>query len=125
MSRIAGTKVAKPNENKDFSDFRKMLLAQKRQLSARINAPLGQVIVEYEPDDEGAAAIDNYTKDMAAATIERERRALNEIESALSRLQAGDYGVCNLCGVSIPKVRLEALPSASQCVNCADRSAAA
>lgn len=125
MSRIAGDKATKPQQDRNFSDFRKTLLAQKQKLAARISERLGQVTVDREPDDEGAVAIDNYTKDLAAATIERERRTLNEIEIALARLQAGDYGVCNLCGITIPKIRLEALPSATLCVNCAERSAAA
>jgi DnaK suppressor protein len=125
MSRIAGDKSTKPQQNRNFSDFRKTLLTQRQQLAARINQRLGQVTVEREPDDEGAVAIDNYTKDLAAATIERERRTLNEIEIALSRLEAGEYGICNLCGISIPKIRLEALPSATLCVSCAERSAAA
>ena len=85
---------------------------------------MGQVIVEREPDDEGAIAIDNYTKDLTAVTIERERRTLNEINAALARLETGDYGVCGFCGTSIPKVRLEALPWARLCVNCAERNAA-
>jgi len=125
MSRIAEGRSTKPQQNRNFSDFRKALLAQKQRLAARIGERLGEVTAEREPDDEGAIAIDNYTKDLAAATIERERRTLNEIEIALARLEAGDYGVCNLCGISIPKIRLEALPSATLCVNCAERSAAA
>jgi DnaK suppressor protein len=125
MSRIAGDGSTKPQQTRNFSELRKTLLAQRQQLSARINERLVQVIVDREPDDEGAAAIENYTKDLTAATIERERRTLNEIEVALARLQAGDYGVCNLCGISIPKIRLEALPSATLCVKCAEHSAAA
>jgi DnaK suppressor protein len=85
---------------------------------------MGEVLVDREPDDEGAIAIDNYTKDLTAVTIERERRTLNEINAALARLEAGDYGVCGFCGTSIPKVRLEALPWARLCVNCAERNAA-
>ncbi len=41
-----------------------------------------------------------------------------EIEAALSRVEAGTYGVCEACGSEIPPARLEALPEATLCVGC-------
>jgi DnaK suppressor protein len=57
-----------------------------------------------------------------AATLERERRTLKEIESALIRKENGEYGTCDSCGASIPKVRLEALPWARLCIRCAEQA---
>jgi DnaK suppressor protein len=45
-----------------------------------------------------------------------ERRA--EIEEALERLDAGQYGVCEECGDDIGVARLMANPTATLCVHC-------
>jgi DnaK suppressor protein len=44
---------------------------------------------------------------------------LNEIERALARLDAGEYGSCEDCGGAIPVERLEAIPHTTTCVACA------
>lgn len=124
MAQLVADKAAKVNQDRNHSQFRKTLAAQRLHLATKIKERLGEVIADREPDDEGALAIENYTKDLTAATIERERRTLREIDAALARLQAGEYGVCGSCGTSIPKIRLEALPWARLCVNCAERHAA-
>jgi RNA polymerase-binding transcription factor DksA len=41
------------------------------------------------------------------------------VEAALERIEAGNYGNCELCGREIPKQRLDALPQAATCVECA------
>jgi RNA polymerase-binding transcription factor DksA len=42
--------------------------------------------------------------------------------AALRRIDAGNYGVCEICGVDIAQERLDALPDARTCVQCSDRS---
>lgn len=125
MARNATAQAAKSHGDRNFSTFTSALLAQKQKLAARITGRLGDVAIDREPEDEGGIAVRHYTNDLAAATLDRERRTLREIEGALARLEAGGYGVCNLCGSSIPNARLEALPWAWLCVHCAERSAAA
>ena len=46
---------------------------------------------------------------------------LRKVEHALSRIDSGDYGICESCGSSIPLARLEALPYATLCVDCASK----
>src|SRR3990172_8364212 len=43
---------------------------------------------------------------------------LLEVESALDRLDSGEYGACANCGTSISPKRLQALPWAGYCVDC-------
>jgi DnaK suppressor protein len=109
------------NRNKKYDAVEKMLLAQKAELSSRINGRMGEVYIDREPDDEAALATDSVTKDMAAATLERERRTLQEIEGALKRIKTGEYGVCASCEQPIPDARLKALPWARVCVSCAEK----
>ncbi|HEV3135531.1 MAG TPA: TraR/DksA C4-type zinc finger protein [Acidimicrobiia bacterium] len=46
---------------------------------------------------------------------------LREIEDALSKFDAGTYGRCESCGNQIAEARLEAMPAAPLCINCASR----
>jgi len=54
----------------------------------------------------------------------RGRQAIEAIDAALARIDAGSYGECAVCGEAIPAARLEAQPTAVTCVDCAsDRPA--
>ena len=48
---------------------------------------------------------------------------LLEVESALDRLDSGEYGTCANCGTSISSKRLQVVPWAGYCVDCQDRVA--
>ena len=123
MARIAADNGK--HQDRKYDQFGKTLREQRQKLASRIRMRLGDVITERMPDDEGAVAIESYSKDLTAAQLERERQTLRQIDAALARLEAGNYGVCGVCSTSIPKARLEALPWAHLCVHCAERSAAA
>ena len=45
---------------------------------------------------------------------------LQEVESALDRLNSGEYGGCANCATSISPKRLQAVPWATYCVDCQD-----
>ena len=51
-------------------------------------------------------------------TRDRERRLIKKIEEALKNIESGDYGFCESCGVEIGVRRLEARPTADQCIDC-------
>lgn len=51
------------------------------------------------------------------------RRALEEIDMALRRLDDGTYWICADCGEPIPIMRLEIVPYVRFCVSCERRRA--
>jgi len=51
-------------------------------------------------------------------TRDRERKLIKKIDEALSNIESGDYGYCETCGVEIGLRRLEARPTATQCIDC-------
>jgi DnaK suppressor protein len=51
-------------------------------------------------------------------TRDRERKLIKKINQTLDRLEQGDFGYCDTCGVEIGLRRLEARPTANQCVDC-------
>jgi DnaK suppressor protein len=57
---------------------------------------------------------------MSKATGEQRRRLLGEIEQALQRIEDGSYGECFECGEPIAPRRLEANPTATLCIGCAE-----
>lgn len=50
----------------------------------------------------------------------RERAEIAEIDAALRRLLAGEYGRCEVCGEAIPEARLAVHPTARRCLPCAE-----
>ena len=53
---------------------------------------------------------DNFDRDFALSLLSSDQDAVYEIEEALKRIQRNTYGVCELTGKTIPKVRLDAIP---------------
>ena len=51
-------------------------------------------------------------------TRDRERKLINKIDKTLEAIENDDYGFCETCGVEICLRRLEARPTATQCVDC-------
>jgi DnaK suppressor protein len=50
---------------------------------------------------------------------DRGKEEIGEIELALTKMSSDRYGICELCGKSIPIKRLKVLPATRLCRNCA------
>lgn len=51
-------------------------------------------------------------------TRDRERKLIKKIDKTLEAIETDDYGFCETCGIEIGLRRLEARPTATQCVDC-------
>ncbi len=51
-------------------------------------------------------------------TRDRERKLIKKIEKTLRLIEEDDFGFCDSCGIEIGVRRLEARPTADQCVDC-------
>jgi len=49
---------------------------------------------------------------------DRERKLIKKIDETISRIDQGEYGYCESCGVEIGLKRLEARPTATLCIDC-------
>lgn len=106
-----------------MSELRDALEEQRDNLRSEILAQGG------DPDSEDAAFdVEPGFADSAHSTAERARllsvmkalRAnLRWVDRALTKMDRGTYGVCERCGTPIPLERLEALPWAILCIDCA------
>jgi DnaK suppressor protein len=64
------------------------------------------------------AALDAAQDEISSKLAEVESRELANIEVALERMRNGSYGLCDICGGKIPLARLNALPYATNCIEC-------
>lgn len=75
---------------------------------------------ERNPDPDSADAASMKFEYMKEMSLERNSSdLLHKVEHALKRVESGDYGICEVCGEAIPVARLEVLPYATMCVDCA------
>lgn len=70
-----------------------------------------------EHDPEGATVA--FERAQTASLLAEARRDLDELVEAERRLDAGTYGMCEKCGRPISPERLEVLPAARRCIDCA------
>ena len=68
---------------------------------------------EHDPEGQTIA----YERSQLSAVTSQTRDHLREVESALERVAAGSYGVCEVCHRPIDPARLDARPIAKTCVH--------
>ncbi|MFF2011316.1 TraR/DksA family transcriptional regulator [Streptomyces sp. NPDC058195] len=67
-------------------------------------------------DDEADTGTKNITREHEMSLAANAREMLDQTERALARLDAGTYGLCEVCGKPIGKARMQAFPRATLCV---------
>lgn len=99
--------------------FTKILQLWEQQLLADREATLNHMQDEglNFPDILDRAALEEEHK-LEWQAREREHHLIRKINSALTAIQQGDYGYCENCGTEIGIRRLEARPTATQCIDC-------
>jgi len=105
----------------DLKKFKEMLLERRKKLVgdvAQLETEAQRSADDVSVDHMADHGSDSYELDQTIGLIERESKALREIDAALKRMADGDYGTCDDCEKKIPKVRLRAMPSARLCLDC-------
>ncbi len=100
--------------------LRRQLTSERERLHHDLD---GLNIDELSTDEE--IGIGNHMADDATEVFNQEanlslrrnqQHALNEVESALGRMERGTYGMCERCGREIDFARLKANPAARFCM---------
>jgi RNA polymerase-binding protein DksA len=71
-----------------------------------------------DPKDFADLASDDIDRKMIEAIGSADLKRLKAIDSAITRIKQGKYGLCVRCGKKIPQERLEAMPYALMCIEC-------
>jgi RNA polymerase-binding protein DksA len=82
------------------------------------NADFKEIVEAMDPKDLADIASDDIDRKMIEALGSQDLKRLKLIDSALTRIQQGKYGLCVKCGKRIPQERLEAIPYALMCIEC-------
>lgn len=77
------------------------------------------LVKTVESGDEADVASDAIDRTLLTALGAQDARRLQAIDNALDRIHQGKYGRCLKCGKEIPTERLEVLPWAPMCIQCA------
>lgn len=73
------------------------------------------------PNDMAELGTGSFDQELALRVLGSEQDTLDQIETAIERIEDGSYGRCMACGEKIPETRLHAIPYAADCVRCASQ----
>lgn len=104
---------------KQLEHFRTMLETLKQELVEDIERTVhtmqDEATVFADPNDRASQETDMA---LELRNRDRERKLIKKIDETLNRINSGDYGYCDNCGVEIGLKRLEARPTATLCIDC-------
>ena len=105
-------------ESEDIMAARAALVAERTRLLGLLAEPIeGPGQMTY--GSQAAAATHVFEQQRDLALRDRARIQLEQVESALTRLDSGRFGSCTNCGKPIAPERLEAIPWTPFCIDCA------
>ncbi len=99
--------------------FTKILEAWKTELMSEVDRTVDHMKDEAAnfPDPADRATQEEEFS-LELRTRDRERKLIKKIDDTLALMSAGEYGYCETCGVEIGLRRMEARPTATQCIDC-------
>lgn len=105
-----------------LAHFREILESMKRELSSDIERTVHAIQDEQttfaDPNDRASQETD---LSLELRSRDREHKLIKKIDEAIGRIESGEYGYCESCGVEIGLSRLEARPTATLCIECKTR----
>jgi DnaK suppressor protein len=108
--------------DQQLEHFKQILQQWKNNLIAEVEQTVNHLQDELtnlaDPNDR-ASQEEEFTVELR--TRDRERKLIKKIDYALAAIDNGDYGYCVSCGAEIGLARLEARPTAAQCIDCKTR----
>jgi DnaK suppressor protein len=105
-----------------LEDFRAILESRRAELSQDVEVRIRDVrsegIGDRDVRDAAESSEIDIQDDIGFALIQLKAETLKKINTALRRIDEGDYGDCFECGGEIAEARLRALPFAVRCRDC-------
>ncbi|MEK7845092.1 MAG: RNA polymerase-binding protein DksA [Pseudomonadota bacterium] len=99
--------------------FRKILEGMKIELGQEIDRAVhtmqDEATVFADPNDRASQESDMT---LELRNRDRERKLIKKIDEIIGKIDSGDYGYCESCGIEIGLKRLEARPTATLCIDC-------
>lgn len=105
-------------------ELRTMLLGKRSEVQQQINELLAQYREHFSTTHNDSVldledmSLRDSTANQQLSLLESRNRTRLMLDTALRRLDDGEYGWCEDCGAEISPGRLKALPFAKRCVSC-------
>jgi len=122
---VGGFEPYEPKKGEEYMSeaqlehFRNILLAWKKELMEEVDRTVDHMkndAANYADPADRATQEEEFSLELR--TRDRERKLIKKINETLARIDSGDYGYCDQCGVEIGLRRLEARPTATLCIDC-------
>ncbi|KIT16332.1 TraR/DksA family transcriptional regulator [Jannaschia aquimarina] len=102
----------------DIAARKDALLARRTELTGEIARIEDQLDDPAPPDWEDRAS-ERQGDEVLESLGTHDLAEIRAIDAALARIEDGSYGTCVACGKAISPERLDAVPTAARCRNCA------
>jgi DnaK suppressor protein len=113
----------------ELESYRNTLLSLRARLRGDLDQMTDEALRRTQPESSGNLSnvplhmadvgTENYDQEFTLGLIENEQSTLEQVQTALGRINQGTYGRCEECGELIAKPRLQALPYTPHCIECA------
>ena len=105
--------------SKQLEHFRTILTNMKLDLGQDIDRTVhtmqDEATVFADPNDRASQESD---MSLELRNRDRERKLIKRISDMIVKIDSGEYGYCDKCGIEIGLSRLEARPTATLCIDC-------
>ncbi len=102
-------------------DFRRLLVARRQELTGNLEDTKFDTLARMGRVAEDDQAQISHEEFISLQRNSMDYQALRQVNAALERIHAGEFGVCAHCDEPISEKRLKAIPWAKYCVICQDR----
>ncbi len=105
---------------KDLKRFKDILQEERTALIRNASKTLTEeatLDVSELPDEIDQASAE-YSQSFIFRLRDREKYYLSKIDKALSKIEAGEFGICEECSEEISLKRIEARPVTTLCIRC-------
>ncbi len=116
---------------KELQVFKTLLLKRKAELAKGIEHIAKDNLKTSQRDAAGDlsgyslhmadVASDNYDREFSLGLADNEQKIVHRIDDAMEKIEEGTFGLCELCGKKINKMRLKVVPYAELCVPCQEK----
>jgi DnaK suppressor protein len=104
---------------KQLDHFRAILnnikLGLGEDIDRTVHTMQDEATVFADPNDRASQESD---VSLVLRNRDRERKLIKKIDEMMAKIDSGDYGYCENCGIEIGLSRLEARPTATLCIDC-------
>ncbi len=121
--------MASAMKPEDLESFRESLTGLWARLRGDLDQMTDEALGRGQPESSGNLSnaplhmadvgTENYDQEFTLSLIENDQGTLEQVHEALARIDSGHFGKCEECGEMIARPRLQAIPYAKYCINCA------